>query len=203
MSASEQIHFKHSAIIYNLSTRWSKMNRKSIPTAILSTLLMAAAVKAQSAPTNVSIPVSAQVIQACSISTTGGLAFSTYDPIVLNATTALNATTQVTVNCSRGSTGVSIGMDNGTHWAISRQMAGTVNGNSLVYSIYQPSSALAGAACTFAGSVPWLNTTATNLQLPVTTANTARTFNVCGIIPAGQNVTADIYTDTVIATINF
>jgi spore coat protein U-like protein len=31
----------------------------------------------------------------------------------------------------------------------------------------------------------------------------ARVYNVCGSIPGGQDVSADSYTDTVSATINF
>src|ERR1019366_2427966 len=87
------------------------------------------------------VPVSASVTQNCAISTTSALAFATYDPIGVNLTAALNTTGQISVACSKGAFGLTIGMDNGTHVAgAQRQMLGGVAANMLQYNIFQPPS---------------------------------------------------------------
>ncbi|MCX7173358.1 MAG: spore coat U domain-containing protein [Proteobacteria bacterium] len=160
-------------------------------------------VLAASTPTN--IAVSATVSQGCSISTTTALAFGAYDPIGANASAALNATGQVSVACSKGATGLTIGMDNGTHVSgTQRQMQGTTAADLLQYNLFQPPTNVAGVACTFPGTIAW-NTTAGAGVLTLTSAPTkaARLYNVCGTIPGGQDATTGAYTDTVIATLNF
>ncbi len=150
------------------------------------------------------IPVSASVSQNCSISSGTALAFTTYDPVVINASTALNATGQISVACTKGAVGLTIGMDNGTHVAATqRQMLGGTNAGLLQYNIFQPPGNAPSTVCTFPGTTAW-GTTGVNL-LTITSApsNVIRVYNVCGTIPGGQNVAADNYTDTVNATINF
>jgi spore coat protein U-like protein len=150
------------------------------------------------------IPVSVNVSQACSISTTSALAFASYDPIGVNATAALNSTGQISVSCSKGASGLAIGMDAGTHaTGDQRKMQGSVAANTLNYSISQPPSNAPGTACTFPGLTPWTNTGAGMLTLPVATSKSARVYNVCGTIPGGQDAAAEAYTDTVSATLNF
>jgi spore coat protein U-like protein len=150
------------------------------------------------------IPVSVNVSQACSISTITALAFASYDPIGVNATAALNATGQISVSCSKGASGLAIGMDAGTHAAgAQRNMQGATPANTLSYSISQPPSNVPGVACTFPGLTPWTNTGAGMLTLSASTAKAARLYNVCGSIPGGQDATAEAYTDTVSATLNF
>jgi spore coat protein U-like protein len=149
------------------------------------------------------IPVSATVSQACSIGTTASLVFGAYDPIGTNATAALNATGQVSVACSKGATGLKIGMDNGAHVAgTQRTMTGLVAGNTLNYNIFQP-PATPGAACAFPGSVAWTNTDGGTMTLTNASGKAARLYNVCGTIPGGQDVGVDTYADVVNATINF
>lgn len=150
------------------------------------------------------IPVSVNVSQACSISTTSALAFATYDPVGVNATAALNATGQISVSCSKGASGLSIGMDAGTHaTGDQRKMQGTSAANTLSYSISQPPSNVPGTACTFPGLTAWTNTGAGMLTLTAATTKSVRLYNVCGSIPGGQDATAEAYTDTVSATLNF
>jgi spore coat protein U-like protein len=150
------------------------------------------------------IAVSASVTQSCTISTTSALAFANYDSIGANATAALNATGQVSVACSKGATGLTIGLDNGTHVAGSqRQMLGGVAAGMLQYNLFQPPSNTPSTACTFPGIIPWTNTGNGLFTLTSASTKTARVYNVCGTIPGGQDVAADTYTDTVSATINF
>jgi spore coat protein U-like protein len=179
------------------------MKKYSIGIALLFLLLDAFGV-AQAASASASIPVSASVTQTCSISTTSALAFAGYDPIGANATAALNTTGQISISCAKGSTGLTIGMNNGTHVSgTQRQMIGGTSANLLSYSIFQPPTNAPNTACTFPGTTPWTNIGAGMLALTSAPAKTARLYNVCGTIPGGQDVAADTYTDIVIATINF
>ena len=157
------------------------------------------------ATTTTTIPVSAKVSQACSISTVGGgIAFGTYDPIGTNATAALYANGSVTVTCSKGSTGVTIGMDSGKQpLADQRQMKGATGTTPLKYGIFQPPSTVPSAACTVPGTVAWTGVGTGLLTLDIAPTKEARTYNVCGVIPGGQDVTVEAYSDTVTATLNF
>jgi spore coat protein U-like protein len=133
------------------------------------------------------------------------LAFGAYDPIGANATAALNTTGQVSVACSKGATGLTIAMNDGTHVVgTQRNMQGATATETLQYNLFQPPSNVAGIACTFPGTIPW-NSTAPAGVLTLTSApsKVARLYNVCGTVPGGQDATTGSYTDTVIATINF
>lgn len=150
------------------------------------------------------IPVTVKVSEACTITVTSALAFASYDPIGVNATAALNSTGQISVSCTKGSKSLAIGMDAGTHaTGDQRKMQGSVAANTLNYSISQPPSNVPGTACTFPGLKPWTNTGAGMLTLSEATTKSARLYNVCGSIPGGQDATAEAYTDTVSATVNF
>ncbi len=151
-----------------------------------------------------SIAVTASVTQACSISTTRALAFAAYDPIGANSGAALNATGQISVACSKGATGLTIGMDNGAHFiGASRNMVGSTASNVLLYNIFQPTTTVEGAPCAASGGVAWTNADKGTLTLIPPSGRAARLYNVCGSIPMGQDAAVDNYTDTVNATINF
>jgi spore coat protein U-like protein len=159
---------------------------------------------ALAATASTSVPVSANVTQNCAISTSAALAFTTYDPVGVNATAPLNATGQISVTCSKGAVGLTIGMDNGAHVAASqRQMIGVTATNLLQYNLFQPPSNAPGTACTFPGTTAWTTSGEGLLTLTSAPTKVARLYNVCGTIPAGQDVAADTYSDTVGATINF
>ena len=173
--------------------------------AIAAVLLLSASGVSLGARAAASTPilVSATVSQACSISTKTNLVFGTYDPIGTNATADLNATGQISVACSKGATGLKIGMDNGAHVSGTlRTMVGSTASNILQYNIFQP-PATPGAACVFPGSVAWTNVDVGTLILSPPSGKEARLYNVCGTIPGGQDAAIGTYTDTVNATINF
>jgi spore coat protein U-like protein len=149
---------------------------------------MAAPALAQTATGN--LGVSATVAKNCSITTTA-VAFGSYDPIVANASTPLDGTGTVVVTCTKGA-GTRIDLDLGSNAAgsVRRMLGGT---DLLTYELYTDSGhgtvwgAGAGAGQTIAAA-PNKN---------------PRTFTVYGRVPAGQDVGAASYADTVVATINF
>lgn len=167
-------------------------------------LMLAASGMASAASASTYFPVTASVSQNCSISTTSALAFAAYDSVGTNATAALNSTGQISVTCSKGAVGLTIGMDDGTHGVGGqRQMIGGSAAGLLQYNIFQPPGNAPDTACTFPGTTAWTAIGTGLLTLTSAPTNVSRLYNVCGTIPGGQDVAADSYTDTVGATINF
>lgn len=158
--------------------------------ALLFTAHSALAVTSKSTTFNVSSSVSAN----CTISA-ANLSFGAYDPVVANKTAPLDVNTTVTVLCTKGSTGVTVGLDLGTHAAAgSRFMS---NGtDSLQYELYSDS----------AGGTVWSNAGAGLVTWPVfgpIGAGAGTPHTVFGRIPAGQDVSVGSYADVVTATVNF
>ena len=150
------------------------------------------------------LAVSASVAANCTIQT-GALAFGAYDPIVANATTALNATGTVTIACTKGSA-PKITLDRGQHNSgANRFMQITTVGltDKLQYQLYQPPNATPGTACVFPGSKVWGPTAAQTFTPTKPTSRAAATYNICGTVLAGQDVRVGAYTDTAVATVNF
>ena len=148
------------------------------------------------------LAVSASIAANCTISTTA-VAFGAYDPVVANAATALNATGGVTIGCTKGSAPtITLGL--GAHASGSQNnMLNGSNSDVMAYNLYQPPSATPGTACTFPGSQLW-GTTGTAIFTPTVPGSKAtRTYNICGTVPAGQDISVGSYTDTVVATVNF
>jgi spore coat protein U-like protein len=73
----------------------------------------------------------------------------------------------------------------------------------VAYELFHPSSTAEGATCAFAGRTVWGMTGAQVFIPPPAPSRDARTYNVCGRIPAAQDVPAASYADTVLATVNF
>ena len=177
--------------------------RKVLRLPLVAILATASAFALAATPISTSIPVSATVSQACSISTTSALAFGAYDPIGVNVSAALNATGQISVTCSKGGTGLTVGMGQGAQpVGAQRQMKGVLLG-LLSYNLFQPPSNTPAVACTFPGTIAWTDTGNGLLTLSAAPSKVARLYNVCGTIPGGQDVTVDSYTDVVSATLNF
>ncbi len=147
------------------------------------------------------IPVSAAVNSNCTISTTQNLAFGSYDPVSANDTTPLNATGIVSVKCTKGATGLAIGLGDGNNVQTGQRYFDA--GHTFAYNIYKPDSNTPSAACT-AYSTAWGNTLGTDtFSISNSTSKAARTYNVCGQIPASQDVATGSYNDTIVATVNF
>jgi len=144
----------------------------------------------------------ATVFSNCTISATN-LGFGTYDPLSASPN---NATSTVTITCTK-SAASTIGMDNGANFASATRNMKSAALDLIAYSIGQPSSNAAGAACTFPAATPW-TTSGAGLLTPVAApSKAARTYNVCGTIAAGIDVPGSVagvlYTDTVTAQVNF
>jgi spore coat protein U-like protein len=170
----------------------TKMRRLVAGTAvagILGTLALSHSARAATATAN--LAVSASVSQNCTIAAPSTLAFGSYDPVVANETTDLDAATTITVRCTRGSTGVWVGLGLGTNASGSTRRMGS-GAERLNYEIYSDAgrstvwgdAALTGVSYTPASSAP-------------------ATLNVYGRVAAGQDAAVGSYSDTVIATINF
>jgi spore coat protein U-like protein len=138
--------------------------------------------------------VSASVAANCTISA-GALNFSAYDPIVTNASAALDGTATVTVTCTSGaSTTVTLGQganaDSGSTAAapLRRMLSGS---NYLSYALYQNAGR----------TTVWGDTAGTGVGH--TGTGTATGITVYGRVAGGQNVPAGAYSDTVVATVTF
>jgi spore coat protein U-like protein len=143
---------------------------------------------AQTATANLSV--SATVTKNCTIST-NAVAFGSYDPVGANATTDLDGTGSVVVTCTKGAgTRIDLGLGANASGSTRRMLGGT---DLLTYELYSDSGR----------STVWGSGAGAGLTIATAPNKTPRTFTVYGRIPAGQDVGAASYGDTVVATINF
>jgi spore coat protein U-like protein len=161
------------------------------------------------APATAILSVNASVTQKCKISTTD-VVFGSYDPIVANQSTPLNAPSpgRLVVTCTKNASGVTLPLNTGSHstGGTNRRMLDTAGaGMFLNYQLYQPSAATPGAACTY--TTIWGDGTNGALLAPTGTGGwgnaSTQTFNVCGQVAANQVVDKGSYVDVVTATVNF
>ena len=155
-----------------------------------------------------SLSVTANVAQNCAISTSA-VAFGAYDPVSTHSSAGidLNGTGAVSVTCTKNSTGVNITLGLGSNALGSvRRLLGGTSADLLTYSLYHASATTPAAVCSFPGTIVW-GTAGAGILAPTGIsgwgANSAKSFNVCGTVPKAQDVSADSYTDTVVATVNF
>jgi len=161
--------------------------------ALATTLALGAplfAVNAYAGSANSNLGVSAAVADGCTISSLA-VAFGTYDTIGVNATTPKTAEGSVTVQCTSGASALVV-LGQGVN-AVGdvpvtpvRQMASGLN--RLGYSLFT-----LGDYATVWGST----------GVAATADGASHIMTVWGRIPAGQNVLAGTYADTVVATVTF
>ena len=138
----------------------------------------------------------------CRISTTP-VAFGQYDPIVAHRSADLNATGAITVACVKG-TAPTIALGAGANAAAgARRMRLAGESEFLDYQLYQPPTSQPAAPCAFPGARMWGAAGAEVFSASAAPSKTARTYNVCGTVRAGQNPRVGTYADIVIATVNF
>lgn len=159
-------------------------------------LLAAALVALCGSASAQNIVVSANVAASCSVSTSP-LAFGAYDP---QSASAKRVSTSISVTCVQGSV-ATVALDNGANFNATRRMSnGASTPSYIAYGIFQPASNAPSAACAY--TAPW-GSAATAFVTTAAPDLTARTYNVCGEIPAAQDVPTGSYTDTVQAVVTF
>ena len=147
---------------------------------------------------NSNLGVNASVASNCPISTVA-VAFGPYDPIVTNASTALAGSGSITIACTKASVPtLGLGLGANAAGAVRQMASGT---ERLPYELYQPPSNVDGTACGALTTV-W-GTGGAQLTTVAAPSKAARTYNVCGSIPAGADVAVGAYADTVVATVTF
>lgn len=145
---------------------------------------------ADAATVTANLNVTATVIQVCVVSG-GNLAFGNYDP---TAAANVDQVGSFEVACTKGSTGVTIGLGLGANAAASQRRM-TNSTDFLNYEIYKEA----------ARTNVWGNAGAALVSYTPVTTSAAQTFQVFGRIPAAQ-VTVGVgatYTDTVVITVTF
>lgn len=164
-------------------------------------LTVLGSIPAFAATASTNLAVSATIANNCSI-TTSAVAFGGYDPVVTHATTPLDGSGTVSITCTKGSTST-IGLGLGSNaTGTTRRMVGAAT-DFITYEAYQPPNNTPGTACSYTAPTVW-GTAGGGLFSPaVAPSRTARTYNVCGRVAAGQDLPAGAYTDTVLATVNF
>ena len=172
---------------------------------------LAVASPSWAATATATLNVTASVPQKCKITTTD-VVFGSYDPVVTNLSTALNAPSPGTlvVTCTKNSSGITLALNfgNNSTGGTTRNMKETAGALMLMsYQLYQPSATTPTAACTYPGSTIWGDGTNGSLLTPSGIAGwgnvAAKTFNVCGTVPANQDVEPGSYADVITATVNF
>ncbi len=173
-------------------------NIKLLSKLLTTAALLVSAGMAQAGTATATLNVTATVSTNCTISATP-VAFGAYDPVSGGNVTASGT---VVVACTKAATGLTVGLNNGANYTTTRNLNGAASSDKLAYALMQPTSATPSAACPlFGAGTAW--TTAATLALTSPTGKAARTYNVCGQLASGQDVSVDSYTDTVTATITF
>ena len=186
------------------------MSRNVIVLAAAAVLLVVADARAGTAGP-VSFTAQANVNANCSVSVSGVLDFTNYDPVVANASSAQPGSgASLSVKCTRGShplvamgDGGYLGNANSAFPAKRAMVTGAAGANQvLAYDLLQPGGL--GGAATASASL-WFATAGTMFDAGVWTVSpsTAQVVNIFGSIPPGQDVVAGAYGDTVNATVNF
>jgi len=156
-------------------------------------LLLALVLVGGASPQSTSMAVGATVIAKCTVTNPVALAFGTYDPVVANHTmlSPLDVSPNaLSVSCTRGAPNVTIGLDNGLHYANPDRYLSDGT-HTLQYEIYTTSGR----------STVWNSTNTVSYS---SSSMAASAQPVYGRIPGGQDAYVNAsYADTVIATVNF
>jgi spore coat protein U-like protein len=135
--------------------------------------------------------VTATILAECNV-TTAALTFGNYDSVVANRSTALDNTTLVEVFCTKGAVAF-VSLDNGVNAAGATRRLKSATGNFLTYEMYRES-----------GRTTVWNATNTNSGTSTSKLTAINGgFTVFGRIPAGQDIPAGSYSDTVTVTVNY
>lgn len=154
---------------------------------LISSLFFAQSAFAETASTN--MQVTAVVKSSCVVSN-ATMNFGTYDPAGANSNQDLKALGNISVKCTAG-TSATISLSSGNQGSgASRAMMSADGKDRLSYQIYTDSN----------NSTVWNETNKVNYV--ASSANQAN-LNVYGKIPANQQVSDGVYSDTVNVVVNF
>lgn len=165
---------------------------KTLKLSLVAAAVLLAAPRAYASTATSQFNVTATVIQNCTISASA-LAFGSYDPVVANASSSqnLDATSTLTVACTKGAAAVTVGLDQGT--STNRTMTDTASGGALTYQLYSDASR----------TTIWGTTAGSTVGYSPVSKNSVA-ITVYGRVPGGQDVPVGTgYLDKVTATINF
>jgi len=174
----------------------NSMKKTLVPIALILALVAVAPAAFAGSATN-PVALSATVINNCKISTTA-VGFGNYDPL---AAAPNQASGTVVITCTKNAAPTIWLGNGGSYSAPNRRM--TDGANFMNYDLYKPLTNVVGAACAY--TTRWGATAGTDDFVPTAAPAglVARTYNVCGQIPAGQDLAAAAFTDVVVATVNF
>lgn len=148
--------------------------------ASVAAILVATPRAAHAASVQGTFTVTAAVVKNC-IVTTNNIDLGNYDP---TSTVQLSVTQNVSVSCTKGTSGVSIGLAS-TSWTLKDG-----SGNAIPYKIFQ------GATSTDWTATPWTG-------ISFAAAKTAQNFGANAKPDVGVDVPVGTYTDTVTVTVTF
>lgn len=156
-------------------------------------LLLSSGPSAFAASATANLTVTASVPQKCVIAA-AALAFGSYDPVVTNNSANLDQTATMTLTCTKGATGVTLGMGssaNAPAGCTAPQRCLVSSGSYLNYQLYSDSSR----------SSVWTTAIAETVSGGITTPTSVTVY---GRIPGGQDAPVGAsYQDTIVATVNF
>ncbi len=143
------------------------------------------------------LTVSASIAQNCTVGA-ATLGFGAYDPVVANRTANDDVAQTMVVTCTKGATGITLGMGASPNnancpggGATARCMKDGTNANYLNYQLYSDSGRSSVWTTAITESVTGGITTPTNVS-------------VYGRVPSGQDASVGTgYTDAITATVNF
>jgi len=136
------------------------------------------------------IEVSAEVVSNCVIATSN-LAFGQYDPLASNSTQHLDASAAVTMLCTRA-TSAELSLDSGRNSSgATRTLAGSAQ--RVTYQLYRDAGR----------TQEWGGGTSGSLQFVSEGIHKPQQVTLYGRIPPGQEVPSGMYSDVVMATVDF
>jgi spore coat protein U-like protein len=141
--------------------------------------------------TTITFDVTASVVGDCTVSAFS-INFGTYEPVVTNKTVPLDSSTTINVYCTKGTAG-SVALDNGVNFSGGNRRMKSAAGAFMTYEIYKD----AGYSTVW-NTVGVNSATSTNKTIPL-----GGGFIAYGRIPAGQDLAAGGYSDTLQAIVTY